>query len=814
MKHRKIFLTGTLFDSPAEASSANTECEDIAEKTTEKAGFAGYSVRKRRRVIALLFFVIVLLAFAMRTYHYNTSVLELGQAIGEVPMKERQNPSFLMQFLPYHHNNFSPFTIESAMMFGYAQDIAEGKGVPAHDVRLKHMEDIPPYAQMNMGLEWFLGWGWRLKNMLIKDPEASPREKLFQDHPYMAQWMSMQIRLWVSLISGFLFLWLILLRCPVKLAVWGGILHAVAPAAIARATGQDLVRGEFCIPLIVMSFVLMQWICSKPRIWKYPLLFATVFTGFVTWDLCQMIFSCWGLVEILRFVCGCPFRKPRFYAWCTIAAAVLLNALAVPFNVTYSLIRAPLVWAVLPAVGGCYAWYVFERRRKAHGRTVKRWMRLAVPVFFLLLYANWAWIGNTPEYASNYSHFSETMKAKLAFNNMKPADSSKLSFDARIMWTPSMHSATWSIAQTFFPSFLFGRRMNFGLFRFIFGQLPLTLSFFAFLVIGITLFRIPRSCFVKSLPRVLLPTVFTCGFIISFIYIVRYHEFVILFLAVSLPLVLQCWLRAFRYAPLKVVPGEAYTMLYTKPRLMRSIRKTLTGIFIFLVIWEFLVSLDSRRRYTGDVAMRETAQLIMWFRTAKEHLANKGVASGITIEPMLFAYAGTGVVMNPQFGLKRIRDCTEDYINAMYHGTETDLAKYCDEHDVSYLVFNQGAAFNSGVYSNYYISGVKKLDPKSPVSLFFNDPDKMSWFYRIAPPSGLSGLNTVYQVFQFISSKARRESLDLCLEGRKALIVKDKEKAKEMARQAVELDPNSDEARFLYLETFGDLPVVTLNGVK
>ena len=130
-----------------------------------------------------LFLVILLTAFSFRTYHYNTSVKILGEKIGDVLPDKVQHRSFFEYFLPLRHNNFSPFTIESAMMFSYSQDIAEGKGVPARDETLKHMEDIPPYAQMNMALEWFLGWGWRLKQKIAPDPDSTPREKLFQDHP-------------------------------------------------------------------------------------------------------------------------------------------------------------------------------------------------------------------------------------------------------------------------------------------------------------------------------------------------------------------------------------------------------------------------------------------------------------------------------------------------------------------------------------------------------------------------------------------------------------------------------------------------------
>ena len=759
-----------------------------------------------------LFLVILLTAFSFRTYHYNTSVKILGEKIRDVPADKVQHRTFFEYFLPLRHNNFSPFTIESAMMFSYSQDIAEGKGVPARDETLKHMEDIPPYAQMNMALEWFLGWGWRIKQKIVPDPEASPREKLFQDHPYMAQWMSAQIRLWASLTSAFIFLWLLLLKCPRKLAFCGGFLHAVALSAIARSTGQDLVRGEFCIPLITMTFVLAAWCNARARWWKAPIVFAVVFLAFIAWDLCQMIFSAWALTEALRAVCGFRMKRGMLYTWIAIAAAVLLNALIVPFNITYGLIHAPILWVALPTLFCSYALQeVGAKMNLRRGHRIA--LMLAVPVLAAALYVNWAQFGNTPEYASNYSHFSEAMKAKLQFNNVKPANALLLNYDARIMWTPSMHSATWEIASTFFPSLLFGRELQFGLFRFLFGLLPITLALYAALMLGLTLFRIPRTEFMKTLSRTFLPNVFTIGFIVGFIYIVRYHEFVILFLSISLPMLVLSYLRAFRHAPWKVDPGEAYTVLFARPRLLKVMRGVLIGVFSFCLFWETAVSIVTTRHYTGDVSFQETAMLIMWFRQHKDAVAGKGVAANFTVGPMLKAYAGTGLVMNPQFGMKRIRDATEKYLNAMFHGSELDLAKYCGEYGVDYVVYNKGAVFSYSPYSNRYIAGANEIKTDSIVNRMISEPDDLNWFYRLDVPRGLEGINRVYTVFKVITPESKREAYRMWELGRNELAMGRKEEAAEYARKAVELDPIADGPKLLYQQARGCLPRVTLSGV-
>ena len=82
----------------------------------------------------ILFLLCCLAAFAMRTHNYNREAEAVAAIIRDAkPVSQ----GFFGKFLPAAHKNFMPFTIESAMMFGYTQDIAAGKGVPASDPNLR-----------------------------------------------------------------------------------------------------------------------------------------------------------------------------------------------------------------------------------------------------------------------------------------------------------------------------------------------------------------------------------------------------------------------------------------------------------------------------------------------------------------------------------------------------------------------------------------------------------------------------------------------------------------------------------------------------
>ena len=168
--------------------------------------------------------------------------------------------------------------------------------------------------------------------------------------------------------------------------------------------------------------------------------------------------------------------------------------------------------------------------------------------------------------------------------------------------------------------------------------------------------------------------------------------------------------------------------------------------------------------------------------------------------------------MNPQFGMKRIRDATEKYLNAMFHGSELDLAKYCAEYGVDYVVYNKGSVFSYTPYSNRYIAGANDIKTDSIVNRMISEPDELNWFYRLDVPRGLEGINRVYTVFKVITPEAKREAYRMWELGRNELAMGRKEEAAEYAKKAFELDPVADGPKLLYQQARGCLPRLTLSG--
>ncbi len=705
---------------------------------------AGNKIKwKRPLFIFALFAACVLMACWVRTVHYNKAVQAIRFATGK---------------------DFVPFTVESAMMYSYAHDVATGKGVPRCDKGLLGMEDIPVRGQMSLGLEYFTGWGYRLKNLLWKSSAVYPDSECYEDDPDFTVWARFQIRLWVSVASGLIFLWLIVLRCPWHLALIGGLTHAFSPAAVARYTGQDLLRGEFCLPLLVASFLLAAWAFRRASFLRLMLLGIAVFCAISTWDMCQVCFSLWAVFEIVRILAGGSLNSKRRNVWIVVYIALVMAAVLVPYHRTHGLIVSPLILLLAPTILSlcCFA------SAKKYSR---RWAVFGVSA--IVLFFAWKIAGQGASYSGNYSHFAELVKAKLAHGNVKPSDPTKLNFAARMLWTPALHSATWKMTRLFFPS-----------------------VFWAFA--GAFIFAFPfanvRKKVLKGLSRSFFPIFMTFVFFITYVYMVRFHVFCVVFLCVAFPLLVYDWSRAFKSVTPKII---------------------VFIIALFFLGGEADLSLRLERSYNNiGSAFREYGALIRWFR--QSGLKDKAVLADMTLSPLLKAYCGARILLQPKFELGRTRKLVEEYINIMFHGTEEDLNKYCVKHGIEFIVYDYGYSyrFKPHIYTNRYMAAADLINKKSPAYRFSNYPDESKWFYRIEPPRDLKDASNLFIVFKVISPKDRINSMKCVIKGEMALKYGQTSLAKRYARIAFYNDPCYIPGRDFFAAAYGYIPNIKLSDYK
>ena len=657
---------------------------------------------------------------------------------------------------------FIPFTIESAIMYSYALDVAEGRGIPKYDKSLVGMDDIDVWRQFSIGLEPFLGYGYRLKKLLLGSGGETTVSD-YEDDPEFTAFAKTQLRLWISLISGFVFLWLVALRIPLPAALVGGLLHAVSCAAVARYTAQDIVRGNFAMPLIVAAFAVAAWYMRSPSKVKLALTGFAVFAGLATWDLTRMCFGLWGVAEIVRIMSGGIVSIKRRRLWHAICFATLAAAFLVPYHREHSLITSPFAMVLLPLV-------LTLQHLGADRRLGERFAILAGAIaVFAGLWSLAPFLGAP---TGNYTHFTELMKAKIRFLNIKPADPRLLNFEARSVWVPGMHSATRYIVNNLFPMSLH--------LAFLGGALALCVG-------------TARKELRKLLPIANLPFLLAVFYSISFVFIVRHHVLAILFISMSIPILLLLWWRCAgrldAWAAMFVIGA---TTLYfsgwniylagaaTSSILFSSLLFPLLGVVFALicasvagiayklktgkrpstalrgkvvisalVLLMFMFEIDglSRPRLYESHFFPETAALVRWLRAEPP---DAPVLADFQLSPILKAYCHSKIILQPKFELRKTRRIYEEFIDALFKGNERSLAEFCAKYHAGYFVFDKGVLSARGPFSPIYMAGLTEIKEDSPVCMmaFPQNRKKLEFFREIAPPRELRILSNRYVVFK------------------------------------------------------------------
>jgi hypothetical protein len=716
--------------------------------------------RSGKKTLFFLFAASVLLAFAVRTFHFSREAASVRMASGA---------------------DFSPFTRDGSIMYHYARLIAKNGSAPKSDSGLLGMENESPASQMSLGLEYFLACGYKIKCLLLPPGKDAAGDGSYEDSKDFSRWISFQIRLWASLTAGFIFLWLSVLRLPCVFAFFGAALWAVAPAAIARSTGQDLLRGEFCMPFIAASFLCAAWTLRRKTFWPFCALFLSVFCAMSFWDLTQLVLTLWIAADMLRYLLGGKVTVTRLKLWTVVYGAVLLSAVLVPYNVRHLLILSPLALVAAP-LAALVHWLSLRF-------PAPRLRFVFLPAALALLLCVSGIAGRNGGYAANYSHFSELFKAKitnwqpsanpaddfvdkawswLTRHNVKPKDPSKLSFEARILWTPSMNSADPGMTRAFFPAAVW---------------------FFIFGLAGALCFRRSRLALKRALPAFLFPGLMALVFFMLYHYIVRYHEFCALFLSASLPLLGFFLARPFRR-------GWGAALVF--------------AVLLLCLALETNVSLRNRRNYSGS-PHAELAGLVKWLRASD--IKGKSFLADMTISPLLRAYCGAKILLQLQFELPQVRRNVEEYLNVLFNGTEKDLNEFCRKNKIDFYVYDLGDNYLNDlhIYSNRYMAAAVNVKKDSAAYIMGGTPYQTKYFYAVQPPPELAFVSKRFIVYRALTPEDAAKSEKLAMLGLDSLGQGRIELAGKLIKAAFVLNPLSDDNYLAYYKFFNTVPRVSLS---
>ncbi len=764
--------------------------------------------------IFLLFVAVVVCAYYVRATIYEresaTIAIEYKRAFGK-------------------DIHFTPFMVESAMMYSYTKDVGCGAGIDEFDSSLVGMNKISVHRQFTTALEYFLGYGYRVKQWLSPSTPEEIAPTDYEDNPDFTNWIRIQLRWWISLISGFIFLILIVLRIPWKIALLGGVLHAVSTAAIARYTAQDIVRGNFSLPFIVATFLAAIWFLRTPSFKKLCLTGILSFAALATWDMTQICFSLWALSEIVRLISGGIANRKRKQLWIGLFISAIFAAILIPYHREHNLIISPMVMIMFPLV--------IALQNLLPGRPLKmRIAKFAIAIF--ALYGIWFAATKLTSFGANYSHFAELMKAKIRFLNVKPPNPDLLSFEARSVWVPAMHSADRDITRSYFP-------------------LILTLTGLVLLLSVII--KPIRKAFRRNMGVAQFALFMAVFYSLTFFLLVRYHVFAIIFLTILLPIMLHIWLKNAKYLTLqhsikavsviilyfmiyniyfkgvltpKTVLFSAYhpllglgiatlailfaALIYflikkQKPKLIFYGKGLIISIVIALLAFE-VDALQQQRIYSKHL-FPQVAALIKWMRCER---VDQPILADFELSPLLKAYCNSKIILQPKFELGKTRENYKKFMHIMFHEDENEFLKFCVEKGAKYFIFNRGYAQTPSwnIYSPMYMAAAHKLKEDCPANMMDlqQNRNRLRSFYEIKPPQSLQLISMRFIIYKVISDNDKAMALKWAEDAEKMMRDGQYEIAARLAKAAIYADPNCPQADIMYRKMYRRSPDIYLRG--
>jgi uncharacterized membrane protein len=347
-------------------------------------------------------------------------------------------------------------------------------------------------------------------------------------------------------------------------------------------------------------------------------------------------------------------------------------------------------------------------------------------------------------------------------------------------------------------------------------------------------------------------------YFVAFIFVVRYHAFAILFLGMLMPLLFHEWIRNFKNHKLQftfiwgglitmlalfivsvlffrgnfTVASKSLTLFVVLPGIfiaggclavfharkyfsistLSKLEKTAIFAFLGLILFtEFSKSMSMVRNYEGYY-LPETAGLIQWFRS--ENVEDEVFLSDFTVSPLLKAYCGAAIILQPKFELGQTRSKVEKYINEIFHGNEKTFNKFCTDNGVRYYVFDRGHAGDMGIYTSRYCAAALKLEKESPVNRMYmpQEREKLRWFYEIEPPPELSFVSKKFIVLKVISMEDAKKAVKWTMDAKKFLDAGNIDQAARLVKAAIYADPVAANTRLLYIQIYGKVPDIRMRG--
>jgi len=603
-----------------------------------------------------------------------------------------------------------PYTLESALLFHYAEQYQKTGRLPEVDMRAQVPEGLHVRRDLSLGKGMVAAWLY---------------------NGFGVRGMSFQ-----RFVRRFDAAWYCLGVIPLFFLVWGrtrslvaaslaALLLAAAYTAVVRSTGLEFERETFALPLIFAHFWLLDVGLRTKRFLPSVLAGVLFAVALATWDMTQLYL----LLLLAYWAVRCLIRR---------AAAEQLVHLAptIAFGFIAGLV-VPYLWAHNFVVSyammlgyGLMAWWAVHRQTKIPAPALKAVFLVGLVALLL--------VASTLPAARTYEHFRDLFVAKLRYLNVKPEDPARLGYNARILWVPALHSATTMYA----------------------GRRPID-AFVPMFVLGliaagcVTAAKLAR----RPIGEVSLLIAMVLVWLALYVLFVRMQVFLIFFLAAFIGIGIGAVpALAKRSWPVALVAPVVVLLLLID--LDQGIALRTVGRHVLAAAPEGQRDLQENQRtlkaYGRAFQYGPATDLARWLRENTPEDAV--VLSDFTLQPTIFEYAERRIVLHPKFESRGMRDKVHEYLDAFYAPSEQAFHAFCVRNGATYFVLNTGMFADpedkkspEWLYSWRYVAGATgNVLNTAGTAWMLRDPRNCGYF-RHRWDIALAALRPIYRVFEVVS---------------------------------------------------------------
>ncbi len=548
------------------------------------------------------------------------------------------------------HHPFLPFTGESALLYRYAEMAAKGEEIPEPDYTTQYPEGLSVRRQLSLGWEFIAG---TLYKLFFRD-KVSFHSFVRYFTPFFFCISIVPLFLITRQLSGREFG-----------AVIGTLFYAVSLPAIIRATGQEISRENYCLPVLFFHiYFLAKYMRDRKTSSSIPAgLF--LFLSLAFWEGAQVYFYILVIFMVFQFILNRDFF--RFgKGWTIIIAFAALGGIFIPYLRSHFFITSYPMLTSFSLIG---AGFLLGRSRNVLYKRAITFVLLLVTLFL---------ITSASGYGRTYSHMRTLLWYKVRFLNQKPYDPNLLPYDARILWTPALTSPKGTEILYHFSTLL-----------------PLCV----FSIIPVVLRSSKHG--IKPDEKFLVANLLF--FFLLYLMFKRMEVFLIFFMCIFIGKWAGTIMKHSWKAAIPVCFVISFCIFFESSKVIRNTEHLGRPV-------DYL-SINNLLSWIGDNTQEETV-----------------ILSHFNLSPVISLYTGRKIVLHPKFESPFMREKVKRFLYALFDRSEDKFYSFCREVGAQFFVYPRGTFSTTSRYSWRYMTATPNSQVNCNAYMFERRPSHLKKF--------------------------------------------------------------------------------------